>query len=331
MSFTSVKELTATELAALAFVEFRHTRFTSNKLASRVCIILSESFKVRHIQLVDNLLKMAENEGLVEPSLGPKGGPGFKLSTGGAEIVGDVDLPKKHFERQAKLNDERNVEANSDPGPVFSRLLKAIPENNFQERRFISSVFRQWLDHGWLSSKQVAKMAHTGLEYGEFIEPRHYVGNSLDEWREPYIQEQLRLTAELHAGTRARAMALENERKEREKSKALIREANGKVKIILKEMERTGALNELDALISAVFPETNLTANAKAVAFAGHGSKELRVCIAAVAFGKPPALVWENAGSIRQPDAESALWRKLTEHATYQALSLRRKNSGDNP
>src|SRR5437868_10719027 len=99
MSFTSIKELTVIESVALAFVEYGCNRFTSSSFTSHLCSFLSDPFKVRTVQLVDELLKIAESEDLVQPVPGPRGGPGFKVSVRGAEVASDVDLPREKFER----------------------------------------------------------------------------------------------------------------------------------------------------------------------------------------------------------------------------------------
>lgn len=321
MAFTSTKELTVQELVALAFVEYRHKRFVSSKLTTYVCALLAESFKVRSVQMVDEKLRIAESVGLIQSVPGPRGGPGFQVSALGAATVADVELPSKQFEHRADLDEERSLEANANPGPILVKIFNLLPPTKSHERNFISSVLQHWLTHGWLSSKQVGKIAYMAMEHGEFLEPRHYVGNSLAEWRAPYIEEQKRKVADQRAVAQALAAKREDERKERERVKALIKEGNGKVKAALKKLELAGDLDQLESLVTTVFPTANMSPAAKAVAFAGHGSKELRVCISAIAFGKPPALVWEDAGSARQPDANSDLWQCLVIHPAYLAIN----------
>ena len=327
MAFTSIRELTFIESVALAFVEFGHNRFTRANLVGYLCSFLDDPFKVRFVKMVDDLLCMAESEGLVQASPGQRGGSGFQITALGAELVSDIELPLEKFERRSKFDDERQIEASSNPAPVFSVLLNVIPKDEIRCREFIQSLGLHWVTHGWLSSKQVTKMVAIGERYGEFIEGKHYIGTSLEEWRAPYVEqlrinkkEQYRLKEEQRELARVHALACEKERKEIEQAKSLIREANRKVKITLSEMEKAGELNELDRFVMAVFPEVNLSEGAKSIAFAGRGSKQLRTCIAAIAFGCPPALIWQNVGSMIQPDAESEVWKQVIRHDAFQIL-----------
>jgi hypothetical protein len=329
MSFDRINELTVHEAMALAFVEFGHNRFTTNNLTTYLCSFLSDAFKVRTLRLVEEMLRIALGDGLVQHVPGPKGGAGFAISPVGAEVVSDVCLPREKFERRAEAEVERRTEAQANPGPVFTALLKTIPTNEYRDRSFIESVRIHWLVHGWLSSKQVIKMAAIGMSHGEYIDERHYVGSSLETWREPYIKEFHRLQAEQRARLQAAALARENERRERQRLAELIKEENAHVKATLKDMERTGKLACLDALVNTVFPDTNLSPNAKSAAFAGHGAHKLRVCIAAIAFGRPPALAWKSARYKQQPDAESPLWKELIESAAFRALNCKLENPDD--
>lgn len=323
MGFRSTKEMTALELVALAFVEFGHNRFTCNRLATHLCAVLAEPFKVSTVTRVNELLQIAIAESLVQAAPGPRGGPGYQVSGSGARAVAEVELPREKYEARATLDNERVIEANANPGPVFTKLLAVIPVRETRDRYFIGSLVEHWLAHGWLSSKQVTKMAAISAQYGEFVHEQHYVGRSMPEWRAPYIQEQQRRIAEAKAADEAQAKAVAAHRREKERIKKDAKDKNDKVKHALKAMELRGRLSELDALVAAVLPTATPSATAKAVAFAGHGSKELRACIAAVAFRKPPAQVWVNSGSARQPDAESEVWKAVVDHPAFQAVQHR--------
>jgi len=87
-------------------------------------------------------------------------------------------------------------------------------------------------------------------------------------------------------------------------------------------MEREGALDQLEKLVDAIFPESTLSKRTRVAAYAGAGSKELRVCIAALAFGKPPALVWKQSGQMTQPTAQSEQWQALRTHPALIAFKL---------
>lgn len=323
MTFSSIKELTSLELVALAFVEFGHNRFTSNRLITHLCAVMAEPFKVSSVTRITQLLNDATANNLVQPAPGPRGGPGYQVSASGAEAVAEVVLPRDKFEAKDALDNDRMSEASGNPGPVFTKLLAAIPARETRDRHFIGSVAQHWLTRGWLSRKQVTKMAAIAARHGEFVEERPYVGRSMDEWRAPYIQEQERRIAEARAVQEAYALAAAARRREKERIKKNAKDRNDRVKRALKAMESHGRLSELEALIAAVFPAANPSAAAKAVAFAGHGSKELRTCIAAVAFHKPPAQVWANSGSAHQPDADSEMWQKVISHPAYRSVRHR--------
>ena len=323
MGFNSTKELTPLELLAMAFVEFGHTRFTSNRLTTHACAVLAEPFKVSSITRVVQLLNIAVAEDLVQSVPGPRGGPGYQVSEAGAEAVAEVELPRVRFETRDALDNEKTIEANANPGPVFTKLLTVIPEREIRDRHFIGSLVQHWLTHGWLSRKQITKMAAIATRHGEFVEERHYVGRSMDAWRAPYILEQQRRIAEARAIDEARALAAAAQLREKERVKKVAKDANDKVKSALKAMELHGRLSEVDALVASAFPAANLRSAAKAVAFAGHGSKELRACIAAVAFHKPPAQVWVNTGAAHQPDADSPVWRAVISNPAYKAIRHR--------
>ncbi|MEJ7804404.1 MAG: hypothetical protein WKG03_00565, partial [Telluria sp.] len=93
-------------------------------------------------------------------------------------------------------------------------------------------------------------------------------------------------------------------------------------------IEMAGGLAELDALVSTVFPHVNRKESAKALAFAGAGSKELRVCTAMLAFGKPPSSVWKQSGNRQQPGALSDVWLTLVAHGACQVILERHERAG---
>lgn len=78
------------------------------------------------------------------------------------------------------------------------------------------------------------------------------------------------------APERARAMAVEHREKERVRNDA--KDANDKVKRALRAMEVHGRLNELDALVAAVFPAAKPSTTAKAVAFVDQGEGRAKRC-----------------------------------------------------
>lgn len=100
-------------------------------------------------------------------------------------------------------------------------------------------------------------------------------------------------------------------------------EHNRQIKARLQQMEQEGRLDPLDQLVTAVFPDTTLTRLAKVSAYAGAGSKALRVCISAWAFGKPPAHVWKKCGQMSQPGVESEQWQILLNHPAFRAIECR--------
>lgn len=111
--------------------------------------------------------------------------------------------------------------------------------------------------------------------------------------RASIIEAALRQQAESRARAKAAASAREEEWKAREHAKAVLRDAIKLVKDELNAMVNSGRLSGLDALVTAVFPGTALSASAKANAFAGRGSHAMRVCVAAMVSGKPPSQVWK--------------------------------------
>lgn len=328
MAITKIKELTVIEGVALAFAEFGHNRFTSSSLTSYMCSILSDPFKIKSVKLVEDLMQAALGVGAVEPSPGVRGGPGFTVSLHGVELAAEVDLPRDKFERRAEADQERRTPANANAGPIFFALLKAIPKENYRDQYFIESLFQYWLSKGWLSSSQVAKLAEVATRHGQYIEQRHYVGQAMDEWTEPYVREQHRVLQEQLAAQNARAAAAAAAKKRAEETKALVRDANRKVKAAIKEIASAGGLAELDALVAAVFPNVTCSDMAKAVAFAGSGSRELRACIGLVAYGKPPSSVWQQPGNRLQPNAESEIWLTLVAHPACRPILERHEHAG---
>lgn len=201
-------------------------------------------------------------------------------------------------------------------------LLLIVPQNEMKDRHFLKQLANYWLSNGWLSSKQVAAMALIASKHGEFIHQQHYVGMAMPEWTAPsYIERQKRKVAEERAEELARIEAEKLRRLAKEQAKKVLLDKNRLVKTALKELENAGGLAELDAVMAEVFPGVSSSYSARATAYAGCGSKALRVCIAAIAFGKPPALVWEEGegkGAVRQPDVDSEEWKALIAHPEFQ-------------
>jgi hypothetical protein len=153
---------------------------------------------------------------------------------------------------------------------------------------------------------------------------------ALDEWRQPFLEarrrrqeEEKEAEKEAEKGARslarARYVAKENERREPERIRAIALTANRQVKAVLKQLEERGELDRLELLVFAIFPHATLSSASRSTTYAGAGSKELRVCIAALAFGRPPALIWREAG-VRQPGYDSELWQTVTSHPAFLAL-----------
>lgn len=324
MTFKKIEELTVLEALALTFVEFRLDRFTSNKLATRLCALLGAPFKVRALTAVEKILEAAALDGLVEAHPGPRGGTGYRISDSGARLVQDVQLPPEIFLRRESLDGERDMEAKENPGPMLERLLALVQGADaraWRDRNFAVALSEYWLKQGWLSRKQCDSAAEIASRHGVFIQALDYVGMSTDAWLRPYRDAILRREAEAHA--RARELAAEREavRRESERLKAQVRDANREVRRVLDEMEAAGRLVGLDALVAAVFPETTVSKAAKASAFAGAGSKCLRACVAALAFGMPPSLVWQGRKGVVQPGPDSEVWMALTNHPAHRELA----------
>ena len=190
MSFTKIRELTVTEFVSLAFTQFGHRTFTISALSHHLCLLLSDSFKVSQVKLVDGLNRMALEQGLVRVSQSKSAGVGFEVTEQGVQDAAEIELPRDRFEHYAKLQEERTREASSNAGPVFEALLNTIPEKDVYGRAFIENVFKHWWTHRWLSSKQAAAIAQIGARYGKFVKAQHYVGAALEVWIVPYSAGQ---------------------------------------------------------------------------------------------------------------------------------------------
>jgi hypothetical protein len=328
MAFSKISELTVTEFVGLTFAHFGHRAFTMSALSHYLCSILSDTFKVRDVRVVNSLNRMALEHGLIRPSQGKRGGIGFEVTEQGVEDAADIELPGDKFEHHSKLQEERSREASANAGPVFDALLCATAGKDVHGRAFVEKVFKHWRTHGWLSSAQVAAIARIGARYGEFVKERHYVGSALEGWITPYIQRQKDELAADQAAHDARLLALREKIAEKEQAKAATRDANRARRDALKQIELAGGLAELDALVTAVFPGVRLDAAAKTLAFSGAGSKELRACTAMVAFGKPPALVWQQSGNRTQPDGHSGVWQALIAHGACGVILERHERVG---
>jgi hypothetical protein len=328
MSFTKIRELTVTEFAGLTFAEFGHRRFTIGAVTHYLSSILNDSFKVGHVKDVEGLNRIALENGLVRVSEGKSGEIGFEITEQGVEDAAEIDLPRDKFAHRSGLQEERSREANANAGPVFEALLRATSEKDVHGRAFIENILKHWLTHGWLSTKQVAAVARIGERYGHFVQERHYIGTALEVWTTPYIERLNEQRAADQAAHDARILAAREVQAEKERAKASIRDQNRKARTAIKGIEMEGGLAELDALVAAVFPHVNRGEAAKALAFAGSGSKKLRVCTAMVAFGQPPSSVWSQSATRQQPDAQSDLWQTLVAHGACQAILERHEHSG---
>jgi len=324
MAFTSIKELSVTEALALTFVHVKHEHFTEKSCVACLCMFFSERLTTGAFSAVGALLDLAAQQGLVEVFPGPRGGKGLRITAKGAASVSDVDLPSDRVTERGKLEAERYKEANANPAPALISLLKLIPKEKWEfhrEVRFVDSVLCHWRDHGWLSSKQLAAICEIGNRHGLHIDAHHYIGRSMDVWRQPYLEaERLRKEQERARESAAKAAA-EQQRRQKAEAREIELKSNRQVKARLKQMELDGELDQLFQLAQAIFPSANLSSSAKATAYAGAGSKELRVCIGAVVFGKPPALVWKESGQLRQPGVESELWQTIVNHPEFKRIS----------
>ncbi|MGI4845832.1 MAG: hypothetical protein ACRYF7_21280 [Janthinobacterium lividum] len=336
MAFTKISELTTDETLALALVQFDGNRFTAQGLAIYLSSLLSDRLTPGTFMVVRGLIDTAVHEGMLQTDRGSQG-EGFRIPTLAIELLGDLDLPSELFTRQHRLNGERNEEASADAGPMLRQLLDRIPPHKPESQRelaFVNSVFSHWRDRGRLSSKQVDTIEQIATRYGMFVAAHHYIGRAMDEWRQPYRDAEARRIAATYARDREEKAATQaRQQQERVRATAAAhkpernRDAalahNRQIKVELEKMERDGGLDQLERLIDAVFPESTLSMRTKVAAYAGAGSKELRVCIAALAFGKPPALVWKQSGQMTQPGAESEQWQTLLIHPALKAFNFR--------
>lgn len=337
MAFTKVSELTTEEALALALVQFEGNRFTAQELSIFLSSLLSDRLTVATFMVVRGLIDIAVREGLLQPVLKPSSGGGFKIPELAIEVLDNVDLPSELFANRHRLDGERNAEANADAGPILRQLLDAIPPGKPGSQgalTFVNSVFSQWRDRGWLSRKQVAKIAQIGTRHGVFVAEHNYIGRAMDEWRQPYRDAEARRIAATYARDRAEKAATQA-RQQQERVRATAppykpqrnRDAalahNRHIKAELEKMERDSGLDQLERLVDAVFPEATLSKRTRVAAYAGAGSKELRVSIAALAFGKPPALVWKQSGQMTQPSAASEQWQALLNHPALKDFNCR--------
>lgn len=323
MNNKKIKDLSTLEVIALASAEFKQDRFTGSKLTTWLCFLMNVPFSVGLLNHMDTLLEGALAERLVEMAPGPRGGLGYRISIVGADQVEKVELPGEMFSRRDSLDDERSMVPKENPGPMLQRLL-GLPFDEdvkgWRAQQFARKLAEYWLKHGWLSVKQCDSAAEIASQHGVFIKAIDYVGTSPDMWLRPCRESVLRRQAENKAQERKMLEERAHARKEAERIKIEVRDANREVRRALDQLEADGKLDELDALVATVFPGTLLSKSAKSAAYAGAGSKGLRTCIAALAFGKPPSLVWQGRKGIVQPGPDSQTWKELIEHPAYQAF-----------
>lgn len=314
MAFTKVKELTTDEALALALAQFGDSRFTTQELAACLLSLLSDRLTAGTFMVVRGIVETALGAGMLQRVPQPRGGEGLRIPSLAIELLGNVDLPNELFARRHRLDGERNTEASANAGPVMLQLLELIPAGSPQSQQdlsFMKSVFSHWRDRGWLSSKQVETIAQIGTRRGMFIAAQHYIGCAMDEWRQPYRDAEVRRIAAVNVKA-SEAMAATQTRQlqwsarsgsvaqNQERSRAAALAHNRRIKVELEQMERDGGLDHLGQLVAAVFPQAMLSKRTRVAAYAGVGSKELRVCIAALAFGKPPSLVWKQSSQMSQ-------------------------------
>lgn len=117
MALTKIKELTASEAVALAFANFSHDRFTSSSLTTFLSALLSDTFKVGHIQVVDSLMRIGVSTGALQFVPGKRGGPGYAVTKAGVAAVAEVELPVEKFQRRADADEERQGTRLPTSGP----------------------------------------------------------------------------------------------------------------------------------------------------------------------------------------------------------------------
>lgn len=333
MSFTKVSELTSDEALALALVQFADKRFTAQELATFLSSMLSDRLTAGTFVVVRRIVDTALREGMLRRALEPRCVEWLMIPAFATELLSNVDLPIDLFTRRHRLDGERNAEASANAGPVMLQLLELIPpgRREFQQDLiFMKSVFSQWRDRGWLSSKQVEKIVQIGSRRGMFIAAQHYIGCAMDEWRQPFRDAEAHRIAVANARYREAKAATQAQQQQKQvraataaQNRAAALAHNRQVKVELHKMEREGRLDQLGELVAAVFPEATVSKPTKAAAYAGSGSKQLRVCIAALVFGEPPALVWKQSSQMSQPGTESEQWRTLLIHPAFEALGCR--------
>jgi len=323
MSFDGIKTLTTLEILAIAQIRFVDERFTANELAKYVSALFSSPFRIGFNSDISKLLKDYEKEHLVESVPGPRGGLGYKITDTGSAVVSQFDFPEALIERRQKLDAQKMSMARESAAPVILELLNKIPDDfrSYKAKRFLSGIWKQWLEQGWLSTSQVDSMADTALNLGVYIDRELYVGAATEDWRKPYIEEQRRKIAERKRLEQQRSLAIESKNREIAAAKAAVREKNLKIAADLRSGPLAEKLMQLQELVKIVFPETNLAKGALTAAYSGGGSKALRVCISALAYGVPPNQVWSRSTSQLQPDENSDVWRTLVTHDAYRAWS----------
>jgi hypothetical protein len=317
MTYIKINEITIEEAIALAFAQFGYDRFDASKLTSHLCGLFQEKLTVKTVNTVVAILADAKEKGLLQSAPGPRGGPGFKVSRQGVQELEDIELPQGKLDCKEKRDGELSHEANANPAPIFDRLLKLIPEGKYRERKFIQDLKDHWITKGRLSQKQVASLEKTAERWGEYIAGHHYVGTAMIEWREPYLKERKQREQEHRATLKAYKAAAESERLAAEQRRAQTKKTNSAASQTLRKMDAEGCFQTLPALVHAVFPGTIFNEGAKVRAFAGSGSREVRVCVAALAFGKPPNEIWMKSGTGAQPDQASPHWQTLISHPAY--------------
>ncbi|WP_426212018.1 hypothetical protein [Massilia sp. TWP1-3-3] len=323
MSYNKIRDLTVFEFVALTFTHFGHRSFTLASQTYFLSSFLTESFTVGHVKAVEDLNSMALYHGLIRECPSSTGGVNFEVTEQGVDETAEIELPHDIFERRGQQQEERGREAHGNAGPVFEALLRASAEKDAHGHVFIEKIFKHWLAQGWLSSKQVTAISQIGHRCGVFVHPTHYIGSAFGLWTAPYIEKQRLEQAATQAAHNARVLAQREEIAEKARVRTVTRVENRQTTAAIKEIAIAGGLAELDALVTDVFPNVKCDETSKALAFSGGGSNELRVCVAMVAFGKPPSLLWRQSRNRKQPDAESGLWQTLMAHATGRAILAR--------
>jgi hypothetical protein len=309
-------ELTVAELTGCAFAEFGHHRFTASELTTFLCsLLLKRRMTVADLSDTNELIAVALRHDYFVSVPGKRGGPGFAVTEFGVNATSDVALPFEQFEKRLALAKERSTPADANAGPMFEALYRAAPDD--EGKTFVYKVYEFWLNNKWLSSKQMDVVAGIAKKCEFPLNQHVYVGAAQDDWVKPYVDSRLaaqrRRNEEGQAAIQAKYDAAQEQRRLRTEAK----EENRRVKVFLQELEQSGALGGLEALAKAVFPTASVSAQVKTAAFAGAGSNKLRICVAALAFGKPPSEVWTENGCFHQPGADSEHWQALMAHPAF--------------